>query len=797
MDALKNNYNFTSNSPELKRRLESQENFSALNKDKMVQDTTEFAKNQIEDFKKENFVFRILRNLGVKDPKKAVKSAVLTIATVAGVAFLGNMLAKPSFKLGNKIDDFLLNKDNFISKGYRSIANFFSTKKANLAKKMSESNSKTIRTFYETFTKKKLGPINSYAKTYPSGGTGIFSMTPPSVLETGLRSGSSLDDVEKLVGNALKPSRGWFLRSFRAKRAAKQLTSIFFDPRSSVDKFIDDARKLKVPEDSINQMLSKLKSASGKMAENSDVLTANSDFLAKVLKGANLPDEIIKVLLPVGENAGRYASGNEIVIKMLRDANVSEDKITEIIKRLTGSKNYVSGTLNKLFDDDTAKSVLDKLFVSGNNDNIEICRQMANGLRGINPNDKDAVFKFLSQDLADARSLEKLRKNGINISDETIKAFESITNVNMNKGGPFTSWWPVNILNKAFGKVAKAMGKEWKGFARGNYGNAMLKFEAMDGTLAKTLPGRIVQKSVIFPTEYISNFVNDKSGFGVFLCASLLSLYNTAQDAPKDKKIPTVANNFASTIGSVALSMPLAAGIAYNTATLKGLDWNVFTAIPKVLGSVVGLGLKSEGGKVVPSGSFLARTLGGALRLVLVMKFIMPKVSKVVNDGIAKIFGKPYDPDEEKRKKMLEEAQNQVIPELGITQKEFLEKAQAHPEVMQRLQTDSLFQREVNANPQVLLDLFDGKEPNIKPKDKLVSPANRNFLSGTSKVSTTLDKKPEDTKTKQQNSSLDTATYIPSSDFIAQHEVDDSQSDEIKRVLENADKALKRAEKYL
>ncbi len=50
--------------------------------------------------------------------------------------------------------------------------------------------------------------------------------------------------------------------------------------------------------------------------------------------------------------------------------------------------------------------------------------------------------------------------------------------------------------------------------------------------------GSFVQQSLLFPTEAISNFVNDKSGLGFFLCGMIMNLYNNVQDAPKDKKLP-------------------------------------------------------------------------------------------------------------------------------------------------------------------------------------------------------------------------------------------------------------------
>jgi uncharacterized ion transporter superfamily protein YfcC len=57
-----------------------------------------------------------------------------------------------------------------------------------------------------------------------------------------------------------------------------------------------------------------------------------------------------------------------------------------------------------------------------------------------------------------------------------------------------------------------------------------------------------------------------------------------------------------------------------------------------------------------------------------------PIFSKPINAAIHKIFGKPYDPDEAQKAKELEAQKAQVIPELGITQGELMEKIEKNPE---------------------------------------------------------------------------------------------------------------------
>jgi len=681
-------------SPEVQKRLESKENFSALNTEKLKQDTAEFAQKTTEEVKKENFVFRIMRSFGAKDPKKLLTSLGLTVATVAGVAFIGNMLAKPTSKLSVAVDNFLLKGDNPLSKGYRAVSDFLSTHKANFIERVKNSKSKTIRNIYETFTNRKLGPVNALAKTYPSGGRGIFAMTPPDILETGLKENSGLNAITQ-----------------------------------ELDKF-------------------------GK---------SHLSFF----KGLGFSKNVIQTF---------FSQGEEKTLEMLKEAGVENPE--KIIERLKSSGSFIDTTLSKIFNDETASSVKDKMFAQGGYDNMTISRQMINGLRGLDPNSPtfhEDFVKFVTQDFSTRPDLAP------------------VTNVIMNQGGLTKAWWPVNIIDKAGSKVAKLLGKEWKGFCRGNLFNALMKFSAMDGKTAQTLPGKFAEKSVIFPAEYISNFVNDKSGYGVLLCASLMSMYNNVQDAPKDKKLPTVANDFASTIGGVAISTPIAAGIAYSIATLKNLDTNVFTFLPKMLGKVVGLGLKTykDGGWQEASG--LAKFAGGFLRFALILFVIMPKISKPVNKIINKIFGKPYNKAEEEQKAQLEQQQNAIIPELGITNKEFMEKIQANPKALEKLQNNPLLAQKIANEPKLLLDLLDGKDVQINRTE--LSPASKKFLER-SRVKTNAnlfsDSKNDTTTAPKVR---DSATYIPSSQFVAESQIETNP--EIEAMMNKADIALKNAEKLL
>ncbi|MBQ7286776.1 MAG: hypothetical protein IJW73_03340, partial [Candidatus Gastranaerophilales bacterium] len=68
---------------ELKKRLESQENFGAIDTQKLKQDTVDLAQKQV----KENWLFKTMRNsFGIENPKKFLISLCASIVSVIGVA---------------------------------------------------------------------------------------------------------------------------------------------------------------------------------------------------------------------------------------------------------------------------------------------------------------------------------------------------------------------------------------------------------------------------------------------------------------------------------------------------------------------------------------------------------------------------------------------------------------------------------------------------------------------------------------------------------------------------------------
>ena len=93
--------------PEMEKRIQSQENFTAIDKEKLKQDTVELT-NKAQESVKENFIFRTMRNIfGIKEPKKFLISLGLTAVTALGFARLGNKYNKQIIEFSQKVDDYV------------------------------------------------------------------------------------------------------------------------------------------------------------------------------------------------------------------------------------------------------------------------------------------------------------------------------------------------------------------------------------------------------------------------------------------------------------------------------------------------------------------------------------------------------------------------------------------------------------------------------------------------------------------------------------------------------------------
>ena len=138
-----------------------------------------------------------------------------------------------------------------------------------------------------------------------------------------------------------------------------------------------------------------------------------------------------------------------------------------------------------------------------------------------------------------------------------------------------------------------------------------------------------------------------------------------------------------------------------------------------------------------------------------------------------------------------------------------MQKIQNNPEAVQKLQTNPELMQKLQNNPKLLIDFLDGKNVDLssvssKPSENeniqlQMSPYNANLINKSKTPNNQLNKNNttetvETTKTEP----IDTATYIPSSDFVAPvNQYSDEQMQKINNIMANADKALKRAEKYI
>ncbi len=389
-------------------------------------------------------------------------------------------------------------------------------------------------------------------------------------------------------------------------------------------------------------------------------------------------------------------------------------------------------TLKKLVGSEKAAETLyDTIKTS---ENGEVCKKLTDliaqnfgcvGTDGkINKKNLDKILNQLKSGIING--LDDSNPLGIDVSNLTGVVMDSgfskakgIKKIGNAAIGFQTAWWPVNGINK----VIDALHLPVKHIGRGNLGDALIKYNVITGQAADTALGRLVQKSILLPTECISNFVNDKSGAGVLISLMALpSMFNNVQEAPKDQKIATAADGLISGVGSFTVAMPLAFGTTYGLASLANMTTRkqgggLLAGPLRAIGKFFGMGLDHvikgvATPKALPFKNALlnapvvlfrkAKGLGGgAMRFVLISMVLsaafMGPIRKVVN----KIFGKPYDIDTEAAKKAQEEQQKQLQIQLEAAAK----KLEAHPEVLQLIQSDPQALAAIQKNPAILIQL--------------------------------------------------------------------------------------------
>lgn len=688
-------------SPEMQNRLQSEENFGAIDKEKLKQDTVELTTKASEQVK-DNFIFRALKNIGVEDPKKTLKSIAYTALTVITVATLGNKFSNKFADLGLKVDDltknskFLGSISDKLSNCKKAISNFFKSRKGvigDLANTLSN-------------PAKKVAPEQGFAISYCSGPKYQF-----------------------------------------ASAVIESMQGIFYG----------DSKKL-----------------AKKLMEN--------DNFKNIFQNSNkLDKEIIRKIL-----------SNELDEKALRAqyANIPDDIINKLFSETKAIRKSRLDMMTQMVGKANAEDAFNRIVIDSEANRVAFVDEFISNIRkNIGNNGKEATNKEL------LNFFKKIQSGDGN--------FKSCKDVNMIHG--MDNWCTTNWIDKLGSKIFK---DKWKNVSKANVGSTLIKYSATSGQLADSAMGKFVQGFPTIFSESVSNYVCDMAFINAMVLPSFIDLYNNVQDAPKEQKGATLANEFMSGVGNLTLVTPAAGAIMYGgLASLRNLEGKTIPSkILKMAGEVFGLGLTKAG---KPKPKFLTRFVGGGFRLFMIMFVLNSLISKPITKLTQKIFGKPYDKDEAIKAQELEAQKQQVIPELGITQGELMEKIQKNPSALEKLQSDPKLAQTIQQNPKALLDLLDNKEVQyIEPKPtpasqgKILSPANKNRLNNSTQMATSsIDKTKTTAKTtpiENNNQNVDSATYIPSSAFVApQSSLSQEQLNEYNNMMTRADKVLKEAEKYI
>ncbi len=704
-------------SPELKQRLENQENYTALNKEQIKNDAVEIGK-KVQNNANENFLFRTMRNVfGVEDPKKTLKSIGLSILTVIGLAVLGNKLSTPSARLGEKVDDILLG-DNVLAKFYKALGNGVDALKQGISKLPRP---KFVNDIIDTMHNRKLNMQFAVFRGYERGPVGIFINTLRETFNYGPLKGRA-----NVISNA---------------------------------------------ENILNPILKNL-------GENS-LDTKNIDSILQIANDA----------LAKATDTNDVAKLNDLINNLTQTKTNIDKPFLDLLTKLSGSGNAekIFQGITQGVDSSKEQAFYTKLIDSIVENLKNTCPNLANKSKVeiLDLASKNKLIDFGGPDVSSLVDVTMMtpKANGI---------FGKITGTLFHSA---SDWWPVHVIEN----IGKKFNPNFK-FGRGNLFDSLIKFNAINATGTKTLPAKLIQKIPTLSTESISNFVNDKSGLGVLLGIGLIDTYNNVQDAPKEKKFSTGADDLIGQILNWSVSMPLTYKTVYSLASLKNLQGNgPMSFILRQAGKIFGLGLGAPNTGIVGKMKGIG---GGAFRFFLFMFVVSPIISKFTRKVTNKIFGKPYDKNEEAKKAQIEAQKNQIIPELGITQGELAQKIEKNPKAIQELQNNPDLVRKLQQNPKFLVDYLDGKaipdntktavqKPQMSPLNaKLINERNNNQL---------FTKKTPQKQNNEEQKSVDTASYIPDSRFTVKNSssLSEEKLSQYNQSMAQADKILKRAEKYI
>lgn len=395
------------------------------------------------------------------------------------------------------------------------------------------------------------------------------------------------------------------------------------------------------------------------------------DIAGKALKNSTGQYESLKSALSKCRSAKKalkgLTAGTDKYNSAMEAFNKAKNELDKLIKDSGSSnalemmhktKNSILSSFQKLTGtkDNTAQELTRHVLGLKKLENKDFVSKLSDGIRkNFNCRSNKEFLNCLMQG-------QKGSINGIDVRE-----FTNIVMAEKGLGGIIGSWHPANFVNKI---VSFFTGKPSK-IGRGNLFDSLVKVNAVEGKLADTFLGSLVQKSVTIPTESISNFVNDKSTFGALLCAGILKpLFDKLQDTPKEKRIAVAADDLAGSMGSLAVTTPLACAGAYGLASLGNLKGDtLLTKLLKIPGRFFNIGLD----KYNPDGSkFIKQTIpgnfsslsgiwqslknlvsgtaskiknisGGVLRIWLILFVFGSMFSKPLHKIIHKIFGEPED----------------------------------------------------------------------------------------------------------------------------------------------------------
>ena len=151
-----------------------------------------------------------------------------------------------------------------------------------------------------------------------------------------------------------------------------------------------------------------------------------------------------------------------------------------------------------------------------------------------------------------------------------------------------------------------------------------------------------------------------------------------------------------------------------------------------------------------------------------------------------------------------------------------MKKIQANPKAMEDLNKRPELVQLMQKNPKLLIDYLDGKDitkqtqNNTSQSQKVntpISPINKGIIESSKRNNTLAQNTPQiapalqnNKKQEQSNDSLqttkkspDTATYIPSSEFVVKSSttLNQEQMTQYNQAMADADKVLRNAEKYI